>query len=72
MSEILPCVESVEVLRVRPGDVLVVTLPEGTPKLTAAQMESFTDTFRERFPDNEILVLGGGIEVSVGKVADDA
>lgn len=45
----------------RPSDLIVVTVPRG---VALREIEDIRKTLREKFPDNEIVALGGvGITV---------
>lgn len=48
-------------LRLRPGDFLVIELPEHVSREMAA---TFREQISAKFPDNEIMVVGGGARVA--------
>lgn len=52
----------VEVLRLKPGDTLVVTFARN---LTADQSYQVRETLRQKFPDNQVLVAGDGAHFGV-------
>lgn len=53
--------EHVRVMRVKPGDVVVLTADAA---LSPEAVEHATDLLKERFPDNECIVVSGA-ELSV-------
>ncbi len=61
-----PAVSKVESVRVDPGDVLVVSLPEGEhdTERVAAIIEG---RMKEHFPNNKVMVLGAGMKLTVVK-----
>jgi hypothetical protein len=55
--------EEVRVLRVQPGDTIVITVDSA---LRQKEFDEVAARLKDRFPDNEVLVLGGApIELSV-------
>ena len=48
-------------LRLRPGDVVVFEVPDGT---RPQDVELIQAAVKERFPDNTVMVLGGGLRVA--------
>jgi hypothetical protein len=55
-------VNAVGALNLRPGDTLVFKTAE---RLTNTKITETKDRLGEHFPDNEILVLGGGSDLAV-------
>lgn len=58
---VLPPIERVQHLDVKPGDVLMVTVPQ----CDARQAALIKERFGEIFARQRIIVLSGGIEVTV-------
>jgi len=54
--------EEVRVLRVQPGDTIVCRVTSAT---THAELSEVGDRLRERFPDNQVLMLSASLELSV-------
>ena len=54
--------ESVRILRLQPGDVLVVRLDAD---ITRQQAHDIRQELKPKFPDNEVLVLGRGVDVEI-------
>lgn len=52
----------VEVLRLQPGDKIVVKTAR---YLTNEALRELLDACREAFPDNQVVVLGDGIRLEV-------
>jgi len=60
--EDLPGVKRLEVVEIRPGDTVIVTLPShATPETAKALMPHL----KELFPENEVVFLGGDIALEV-------
>jgi hypothetical protein len=53
---------TVEVVRVQPGDHLVVRCPQ---KLRPEQAEAIAEQLKRRFPDQQVSVLSGDMQLSV-------
>lgn len=65
MSRLSP-VAQVKLLSPKPGDVIVVTLPEDvTGALFGEFVEASRESFKETFPENKVVFLGGGVELDV-------
>jgi uncharacterized protein (DUF58 family) len=54
--------ESIRILRLQPGDVVVVRLADHIDKLTA---EKIRDDLKPKFPDHEVLVLGPNADLEI-------
>lgn len=54
--------ESVKVMRLSPGDVIVVKADQ---YLSTDQVEYIREMIKARFPHNETLILGKGLDVSI-------
>jgi hypothetical protein len=57
-----PELESVRVLRLQPGDVVVVRLADRIDKHAA---ETIRNDLRPKFPDHEVLVLGPNADLEI-------
>lgn len=53
-------------LHLDPGDTLIVSLKE---RITAEQSRLLAGQVKEHFPDNEVVVLHGGMTLSVAKAS---
>lgn len=51
-------------IHVDPGDYIVVSIKD---RITEDQSRALAAQVKEKFPDNEVLVLHGGITLSVAK-----
>jgi hypothetical protein len=60
----LPEFESATILRPQPGDVLVFCL-ESHAFLTVDQVKKCREDLQEEFPDNRVLVLAHGFDISL-------
>lgn len=71
MDEELPAVDEVRILRLRPGDTVVVTL-DRDHVLDDHEHAVLTERLQKRFPDHQVLVLSGAkLEVlRAGEVAE--
>ncbi len=54
----------IEVLHLEPGDKLVVTLTEHTAEHFAEAVAQIKEHLEQKFPDNEVLIVGGDIRLS--------
>lgn len=64
----LPTVERMQAVEVRPGDVIVATVPADTGQ---AEVERLRDFIVERWPGNRVAVLANGIELAVHRPTHD-
>jgi anti-anti-sigma regulatory factor len=60
-------IDSVEVLRLREGDTLIVHVPGRLDTQTAQTIEDFVRSHSQITVDIPVLVLGDGITVSVAR-----
>jgi hypothetical protein len=60
--------ESVRILRLQPGDVVVVRFADRIDKLTA---ETIRNDLKPKFPDHEVLVLGPDADLEIVRDGDD-
>lgn len=63
----IPEVESVEVARLRPGDVVVLTAKE---RLSSTAIEWIQKFAKDVFPNNKVIVLDNGMTMKIAR-ADD-
>lgn len=63
MTESIPGGE-IHVLRLQPGDVLVLTADYD---ITWAEADRIRQTLMYKFPDHEVVVLSPGLELSVAR-----
>lgn len=61
--EALPEAERVEIVRVQPGDVIVLTFPGLISQETAERIKRTCES--NLFPNNRVMVIGDGARVSV-------
>jgi len=61
-DEMLPAVPDVQILRLQPGDTLVITSPVW---LSDQQVDEIKTSLKERFPGHQALLLDGGATLSV-------
>ena len=66
-DEMLPAVPDVEILRLQPGDTLVIT---SLVPLTDEHVASLRDDLGARFPGHQAIILDGGITLSVLRKED--
>jgi hypothetical protein len=57
-------IDHVEVMRLRPGDVIVATVAR---PITEVQAKVIAEQLRERFPGYEAVVVPGDITLSVAR-----
>lgn len=62
----------VQVLRVKPGDVIVMEWPEGQPRPAMVELARFSEECRKVFPGNRVLVLAGGVKLWVARPDENA
>lgn len=62
---------NVERIAVQPGDVIVATYPESV-KLSMAQEVDVIAMLKNAFPDNKVMLLHGGVKLSVMAQAEHA
>jgi hypothetical protein len=55
-------IEKVKVLELRPGQILVVKY-DGF--LTLEAQERITSKLKQKFPDNQVMILEGGLDIGV-------
>lgn len=55
-------IERIQVAEINPGDTVIITLPE---QATPDEMERFAEAFKDRFPNNEVLIVSSGVEIAV-------
>lgn len=58
----LPEIERLQAIAVQPGDLIVVKLPDDA---TQNSLSNVASVVRERFPDNEVLVVTASVDVAV-------
>lgn len=56
------------VLRVRPDDTIVVSFPD---RLSENQFQRASEDLKATFPDNRILILEGGADITVIRPDED-
>lgn len=61
MTDELKFTGNIRRLRLKPGDTIVVELPAGSTQEQAAHL---LGGLRHKFPDNEIVLLAGGVRIS--------
>jgi hypothetical protein len=54
--------EEIDVLRLEPGDSLVLTAKE---RLSIKQMNEIRDKFAELYPGHRVIILTAGMELSI-------
>ena len=64
-----PIFPAVELLRLRPGDRLLLHSPH---RLSPSDTRRIYAQLRERYPDHEVLIVDGGNRLSVLREEDDA
>lgn len=64
----LPPVERLQVVEIRPGDTILASVSAWTPM---DQVQALKRQLAERWPDNEISILAGGIKLAVYRPGDD-
>jgi hypothetical protein len=57
-----PEYESVRILRLQPGDTIVVRLADNYPP---GVVQSIKDQLEPKFPDHEVLVLGPNVDLEL-------
>ena len=57
-----PKLQPASVVRLKPGDVVVVETPL---MLSVAEIEKGKENIQHYFPDNEIMIIGGGAALKV-------
>jgi hypothetical protein len=55
-------IQEVRVLRVQPGDRLILTSPV---RLTAPDVKRIREQFAGRYPDNEVILFDGGADLHI-------
>jgi hypothetical protein len=61
--------ESVRILRLQPGDVIVVRIADRIDKPAA---EAIRDDLKPKFPDHEVLVLGPDADLEIVRDGDSS
>lgn len=65
--------DNVKILNLTPTSTLVLTVDTGNlPKLKAEEfMKNVSDKLKQMWPDNKVLVLGKGMDLSVVETSED-
>lgn len=61
-------IKEVDLLRVLSGDIIVVKHPS---LITLAEFERINESSKRLFPDNKVVILEGGLELSAVRVLGD-
>jgi hypothetical protein len=63
-SSIAPLLEEARILRLEPGDVIVLRTPL---RLSFEQIAELEEQVTDRFPSHKAIVLAGGMELTIAR-----
>lgn len=66
MTEALKIVGDISRVRMHPGDVVIIRVPD---RLTVTQVNVLRERVATFFPGHEVLVLDGGLDLQVARPA---